>query len=74
MYRDIAPLDTWTTPSVLGKHKPPERPKTGDLVLTIRGELLKKYPNTLIYAQKAHMARNKSGELDADPGSRSSFR
>jgi hypothetical protein len=34
-------------------------------VLTIRGELLKKYPNTLVYAQKAHMARNKSGQLDA---------
>ena len=65
MYRDIAPLDTWTTPSVLGTHKPPERPKTGDLVLTIRGELLKKYPNTLVYAQKAHMARNASGALDA---------
>ena len=65
MYRDIAPLDTWTTASVLGTHKPPERPKTGDLVLTIRGELLKKYPNTLVYAQKAHMARNKQGQLDA---------
>jgi hypothetical protein len=65
MYRDIAPLDTWTTPSAIGTHKPPERPKTGDLVLTIRGELLKKYPNTLVYAQKAHMARNRSGQLDA---------
>ncbi|WP_027155704.1 hypothetical protein [Mesorhizobium sp. WSM2561] len=64
MYRDIAPLDTWTTLSALGTHKPPERPKTGDLVLTIRGELLKKYPNTLVYAQKAHMARNASGALD----------
>lgn len=65
MHRDIAPLDTWTTASSLGTHKPPERPKTGDLVLTIRGELLKKYPNTLVYAQKAHMARNRSGQLDA---------
>jgi hypothetical protein len=27
MYRDVAPLDTWTTPSPLGTHKPPERPK-----------------------------------------------
>jgi hypothetical protein len=64
MYRDIIPIDRWTTASPLGAHKPPERPKTGDLVLTIRGELLKKYPNTLIYAQKAHMARNKSEALD----------
>jgi len=61
MYRDIAPLDTWTSGSELGHHPPPERPKIGDLVLTIRGELLKKYPNTLIYAQKAHLARDKNG-------------
>ncbi|MFD3458313.1 hypothetical protein ACFWVM_01245 [Nocardia fluminea] len=60
-YRDIAPLDTWTTPSKLGTHKPPERPRTGDLVLTVRGELLKKYPNTVIYAQKAHLAHTSSG-------------
>ena len=64
MYRDIVPIDTWTSTSDLGTHKPPQRPSTGDLVLTVRGELLKKYPNTLIYAQKAHMARNKSGTLD----------
>lgn len=63
-YRDIAPIDTWTTASNLGAHPPPQRPRTGDLVLTVRGELLKKYPNTLIYAQKAHMARNKKGDLD----------
>lgn len=63
-YRDITPVDTWTTASQLGTHRPPERPATGDLVLTIRGELLKKYPNTLIYAQKAHMARNGAGQLD----------
>jgi hypothetical protein len=61
MHRDIAPLDTWTTSSTLGTHRPPERPATGDLVLTVRGELLKKYPNTLIYAQKAHMARDRAG-------------
>jgi hypothetical protein len=61
MYRDIAPLDTWTTASELGHHPAPERPKTGDLVLTVRGELLKKYPNTLIYAQKAHLFKEPNG-------------
>ncbi len=65
MYRDIVPIDTWPSASNLGTHKPPQRPQSGDLVLTVRGELLKKYPNTLIYAQKAHMARNASGALDA---------
>lgn len=63
MYRDISPLDTWMTASTLGTHRPPERPSTGDLVLTIRGELLKKY-HTIVYAQKAHMARNRAGTLD----------
>jgi hypothetical protein len=65
MYRDIVPIDTWPSPSTLGQHRPPQRPKTGDLVLTIRGTLLKRYPNTLIYAQKAHMARDRNGKLDA---------
>jgi len=30
----------------------------------IRGELLKKYPNTLIYAQKAHIYRDQDGKAD----------
>jgi hypothetical protein len=62
-YRDITPLDTWTTPPELGTHRPPERAATGDLVLTIRGELLKRYPNTLIYAQRAHPVV-KNGKVD----------
>jgi hypothetical protein len=31
------------------------------VVLTVRGDLLKKYPGTLIYAQKAHIARDADG-------------
>src|SRR5262249_21706099 len=42
-------------------HRHPKRPVKKSLVLTIRGELLKKYPNTLVYAQKAHIARDKNG-------------
>ena len=54
----------------VGRSAPTSRrsaPKTGDLVLTIRGELLKKYPNTLIYAQKAHMARQQIGTRSTRP-------
>jgi hypothetical protein len=38
-------------------------------VLTVRGDLLKKYPNTLIYAQKAHVPKSSSGTPlpDQDP-------
>jgi hypothetical protein len=66
IYRDITPLDTWTTPPDLGGHRHPKRPFKKNLVLTIRGELLKKYPNTLIYAQKAHIARDKHGNPTPD--------
>ena len=59
--KDITPLDTWTTASALGAHRNPKRPPGEQVVLTVRGDLLKKYPNTLIYAQKAHLARDGSG-------------
>jgi len=57
--KDITKIHTWPAASLLGAHKPPP-PATADvkpgekqLVLVIRGELLKRYPNTVIYAQKA---------------------
>ena len=59
--KDITPLDTWTSTSALGSHRNPQRPPGEQVVLTIRGDLLKKYPNTLIYAQKAHLARDSNG-------------
>ena len=57
--KDVKKLHTWPVSSLLGTHKPPPGPNAdvqpGDkqLVLVIRGELLKRYPNTVIYAQKA---------------------
>jgi hypothetical protein len=57
--KDVKKLHTWPAASLLGVHKPPPGPNAdvqpGDkqLVLVIRGELLKRYPNTVIYAQKA---------------------
>jgi hypothetical protein len=59
--KDVTPLDTWTSASALGSHRNPLRPPGEQIVLTIRGDLLKKYPNTLIYAQKAHIARDSAG-------------
>jgi hypothetical protein len=55
VYKDIDPLDEWTTLSHLGTHRNKKRPQGKQLVLVVRGELLKKYPNTIIYAQKAHI-------------------
>lgn len=54
--RDIPELHRWPRRSTLGQHDHREKsPGTeeAELVLVIRGELLKKYPNAIIYAHKA---------------------
>ncbi len=55
LYKDIKPIDTWGFHSVLGSHnnRAPAGSVSPQAVLVIRGELLKRYPNTLIFAQKA---------------------
>ena len=54
---DIPELHLWAPTSALGEHNnrlaPGEPLNTKQAVLVIRGELLKKYPNTMIYAQRA---------------------
>lgn len=52
--KDIKPIDTWKRASTLDSHnnRSPSG-ATSQLVLVIRGDLLKRYPNTLIFAQKA---------------------
>ena len=47
---DIPPIDLWKPDAKLGTNN---RSAAENLVLVIRGELLKKYPTTVIYAQKA---------------------
>jgi hypothetical protein len=56
--RDIPPLHTWPHHSKLGDHDARESPGDNEeeLVLVIRGELLKRYPNAVIYAQRAEWA------------------
>lgn len=49
--KDITKIHTWQSFTDLGAHR--KGGKKEKLVLIIRGELLKKYPNTVIYAQKA---------------------
>ncbi len=52
--KDIMPIHKWPANNKLGQNN--ARDKEGDseqLVFVIRGELLKKFPNTVIYAQKA---------------------
>ena len=57
--RDIKPLHTWGRHSALGTHENRDLPTGAEpdesrrVVLVIRGDLLKKYPTAVIYAQKA---------------------
>jgi len=62
--KDIPELHRWVLTSNLGDHD--NRAASGqkaDLVLVIRGELLKKYPTAVIYAHKAKW-QIKEGKID----------
>ena len=64
--RDIPPLHRWPKASALGEHDARERPggNKDEVVLVIRGELLKRYPNAVIYAQAADWQRLSDGSID----------
>jgi len=64
--RDIPPLHRWSKFSELGDHDHREEggDKENEVVLVVRGELLKKYPNAVIYAHKAEWVDN-SGSIDS---------
>ncbi len=64
--RDIPPIHTWSLTSKLGDHDHREIPgeKEDEVVLVIRGELLKKYPTAVIYAQKARWQLDTQGRID----------
>lgn len=74
--RDIPPLHRWSLTSELGDH---DHRETGgeneaELVLVIRGELLKRYPNAVIYAHRACWQKRSDGspaELAKEPCLRS---
>lgn len=60
---DIPPINTWALPTALGTH--PNRPNAPDnLVLLVRGELFKRYPNAIVYAGKAKAGPNGTRILD----------
>lgn len=67
MLRDIPPMHRWSRYSNLGEHD--NRETAGEteeeLVLVIRGELLKKYPTAVIYAHRARWQRKEDGQIDA---------
>ncbi|MEO8700574.1 MAG: hypothetical protein ABI867_11050 [Kofleriaceae bacterium] len=63
--RDIPPISTWSKVSALGKHDQRVSPDAPPLlVLVIRGELLRRYPNTILFALKATWAKDAHGKFD----------
>jgi hypothetical protein len=63
---DIPELHRWPITSNLGEHNARSTGKPGeeDAVLVIRGELLKKYPTTVVYANRAAWSTNAQGNVD----------
>ena len=64
--RDIPPLHRWSRFSALGDHDHRELlgDKEEEVVLVIRGELLKKYPTAVIYAHRAKWPTDSEGNRD----------
>jgi hypothetical protein len=64
--RDIPELHRWSRGTGLGDHDHREEQgdKEDELVLAIRGELLKKYPTAVIYAHRAAWERTSEGTID----------
>ncbi len=63
---DIPPIHEWSLDARLGgnDNRVDARPQGDDLVLVIRGELLKKYPTAAIYAHKAEWPPGADGRPD----------
>jgi hypothetical protein len=64
---DIPKLHLWPKASTLGAHdnrQPPGSPPKEEVVLSIRGELLKRYPTAVIYAHKAAWQLKPDGSID----------
>ncbi len=61
---DIPELHRWSLNSALGRHNNRSTVAGEDAVLVIRGELLKKYPNAVIYAHRAKWERKADNSID----------
>jgi hypothetical protein len=63
---DIPPLHEWARASQLGDHDARDAggPAEQEVVVVIRGELLKKYPTAVVYAQRARWQRKPDGGID----------
>jgi len=65
--KDITPIHTWLLNSQLGTHNNRDAQEdASQIVLVVRGDLLKRYPNSVIFAQKAIAGAGGATEIDLD--------
>jgi hypothetical protein len=63
--KDIKPIHLWPSDGLLGKNSSRVTPSGGDfLVLLLRAELLRRYPNTVVYATRAKWNAQGIREVD----------
>jgi hypothetical protein len=55
LLKDIPPIHTWPKPVPLGQHPNRTDVVQNNVVLLVRGELFKRYPNAIVYAGKAKL-------------------
>ena len=58
LLKDIPPINTWPKPLPLGDHPNRTDIVLNNVVLIVRGELFKRYPNAIVYAGKAKKQGN----------------
>jgi hypothetical protein len=65
---DIPPINIWPTSNSLGSNPNPLNPDAaGSMILLVRGELLRRYPTTAIYAAPAVLDPNGGTRSDGGP-------
>jgi hypothetical protein len=52
MFDDVVPISSWSRSSEIGTHTA-RQPTVDHLVLLVRGDVIKRYPNVVVYAAKA---------------------
>jgi hypothetical protein len=66
LLKDIPPINTWPVPTSLGSHPNRTDIVPNNVVLLVRGEIFKRYPNAIIYAGKAKLVGNQRVLDDTD--------
>jgi len=66
LLKDIPQVHTWPTPTALGQHPNRTDIVPDNVVLLVRGELFKRYPNAIVYAARAKVVGDKRVMDDSD--------